>query len=283
VIEKVGPIKNPLTIIAVFASVVEISCAYVLPSISISLQGTYIWFLMLFPILLVVAFFIVLWFKPYVLYAPSDYKDDANFIKFFDSEKDYEENETLTAKSLAEPIANAVEEHAKNVNDYHVTDENKLTITTKKNIDEISPRFSCDPLKDSVYLRKNYSKDAYAFKFRILNILSDLGISSEPSNKENCMDIIARKKDGKIIPIAVRYYQAPLTDGPVVVKLEDSIKRCMARLGTDESILIISSHISSNASKLLNGLFSKEKLHIITGTDERLLISKLKRVFGLRD
>ncbi|CAH6896269.1 conserved hypothetical protein [Vibrio chagasii] len=73
-------IKNPLTIIAVFASIVEISGSIVLPNLEPEIQGLYVWFLMLFPSGLVAAFFVVLWFKNTVLYAPTDYRNDQSFM-----------------------------------------------------------------------------------------------------------------------------------------------------------------------------------------------------------
>ncbi len=80
-IENIGTIKNPLTIIAMFAGIAEISGTVVLPFISIENQSLYIWFLMIFPFLLVIIFFLTLNFNHRVLYSPSDYKDEDNFIK----------------------------------------------------------------------------------------------------------------------------------------------------------------------------------------------------------
>jgi hypothetical protein len=80
-IEKVGPIKNPLTIIAIFAAIAEISGTIVLPFIDTANQATYVWFLMVFPILLIILFFVTLNFNHKVLYAPSDYQNEDNFLK----------------------------------------------------------------------------------------------------------------------------------------------------------------------------------------------------------
>ena len=63
-----------------FAGIVEISSSTVLPFLAEGCQQTYIWFLMLFPTLLVVAFFITLNYNNKVLYAPSDYKSDEGFL-----------------------------------------------------------------------------------------------------------------------------------------------------------------------------------------------------------
>ncbi len=44
-IEKIGTIKNPLTSIAIFAAIAEISGTVVLPFIAEANQSTYVWFL----------------------------------------------------------------------------------------------------------------------------------------------------------------------------------------------------------------------------------------------
>ena len=80
-IEKIGAVKNPLSIIAIFAGIAEISGTTVLPFLAQANQATFIWFLMLFPTILVLAFFAILFAKPSALYAPSDYRDEANFIR----------------------------------------------------------------------------------------------------------------------------------------------------------------------------------------------------------
>jgi len=79
-IAQVGAIKNPLTIIAIFAGIAEISGTLVLPHIAPDNQYLYIWFLMGFPLLLVVIFFITLNFNHKVLYAPSDFHDENHFL-----------------------------------------------------------------------------------------------------------------------------------------------------------------------------------------------------------
>lgn len=82
-IEKIGSVKNPLTVIAIFAGLAEVSGTVVLPFINDAVQGTFVWFLMGFPLLLVILFFGTLWAKPVVLYAPSDYRDERIFENLF--------------------------------------------------------------------------------------------------------------------------------------------------------------------------------------------------------
>ncbi|MGC3990189.1 MAG: hypothetical protein QM796_11005 [Chthoniobacteraceae bacterium] len=77
--EKIGHIKNPLTIIAIFAGLAEVGGTIVLPILQPNVQALYVWFLMIFPTSLVGVFFFVLYHKHQVLYAPSDYHSDHAF------------------------------------------------------------------------------------------------------------------------------------------------------------------------------------------------------------
>ena len=75
-----GHIKNPLTVVAIFAGIAEVSGTIVLPFILPANQVTFMWFLMVFPTLLVAIFFLTLNFNHAVLYAPSDFRDDQAFL-----------------------------------------------------------------------------------------------------------------------------------------------------------------------------------------------------------
>lgn len=79
-IENIKTIRNPLTIIAIFAALSEIAGVTAIGLLSEELQKIFIWFVMIFPSLLVFLFFVTLNFNSKVLYAPSDYKDESNFI-----------------------------------------------------------------------------------------------------------------------------------------------------------------------------------------------------------
>lgn len=74
-------VRNPLTVIAMFAGLAEISGTVVLPLLTKNVQETFIWFLMTFPGLLVLLFFVTLWKKPNSLYSPSDYQNDSSFLE----------------------------------------------------------------------------------------------------------------------------------------------------------------------------------------------------------
>lgn len=73
-------ISNPLTLIAIFAGLAETTAVSVLPFLEPNIQSTFVWFVMLFPALLVGLFFAVLWWKSQNLYAPADYRDDSSYL-----------------------------------------------------------------------------------------------------------------------------------------------------------------------------------------------------------
>ncbi len=81
-LEKFTHVKNPLTVVALFAGFAEVSGTLILPLIERETQATYVWFLMGFPTLLILLFFAILNWNHTVLYAPSDFKDEENFTKF---------------------------------------------------------------------------------------------------------------------------------------------------------------------------------------------------------
>lgn len=78
-VTKFGKVSNPLTIIAIFAGISEISGTVVLPLIEKENQFYFMWFVIFFPLVLILMFFITLWTNHMVLYAPSDFQSDLGF------------------------------------------------------------------------------------------------------------------------------------------------------------------------------------------------------------
>lgn len=79
-LDKIRNINNPLTVIAIFATLTEVGGTVVLPSLSDTNQSTFMWFLILFPSALLILFFATLNFNPTVLYAPSDFQEDSSYL-----------------------------------------------------------------------------------------------------------------------------------------------------------------------------------------------------------
>lgn len=80
-------VTNPITLIAIFATLSETSAAITLPFLDNEERDLYVWFLISFPFYLLLLFFVTLNFNYRSLYAPSDFADERNFIKAADAEQ----------------------------------------------------------------------------------------------------------------------------------------------------------------------------------------------------
>lgn len=152
-VEKIGTVKNPLTVIAIFAAIAEISGTTVLPFISSTNQSLYVWFLMLFPAFLVAIFFLTLNFNHKVLYAPSDFKDENIFLKLFDKASP-EEQEQKMKDELTED----------NNNTYLISDKKdrlaRLSLAEKLVMNRISKEIGATIKSDMVF---SYNNNKFMF------------------------------------------------------------------------------------------------------------------------
>ncbi len=88
-----GLTRNPLGIIALFVSLIYGFACLVLSASLNNLHGQeerlpLIWFIILFPFLILIAFTYLVIYHHKKLYAPSDYKDEKNFVNAFMGNKD---------------------------------------------------------------------------------------------------------------------------------------------------------------------------------------------------
>lgn len=74
-------VSNPLTIIAIFSGLAEMLATVALIQSPPEIQSIFVYFVMAFPTVLVLLFFFVLYFKNTVLYAPSDYENQAHYLE----------------------------------------------------------------------------------------------------------------------------------------------------------------------------------------------------------
>ncbi len=74
-------VSNPLTIIAIFASLAESLATGALIYLPSDIQNIFVYFVMIFPLTIVLLFFYILYFKNTVLYAPSDYENESNYLE----------------------------------------------------------------------------------------------------------------------------------------------------------------------------------------------------------
>ncbi len=72
--------KNPLGIIALFVFFIEaIATVSLGTAVNTPYVGHLVWFIILYPTFIALAFFILLWVKREALYSPADFRDDAMF------------------------------------------------------------------------------------------------------------------------------------------------------------------------------------------------------------
>lgn len=90
-------VNNPLTVIAIFSMLTEASAAVSLPYIDHENQKIYVWFLIVFPSILITLFFLTLNFNNKTLYSPADYA----------KEKIRETSQTQDHSTPAEPASPA--------------------------------------------------------------------------------------------------------------------------------------------------------------------------------
>ena len=127
-IEKIRGIQNPLTIIAIFAGLAEVAGTVALATANKEVQPTFVWFVMGFPTLLVVAFFLTLNFNPRVLYAPSDFRTDDNFLHMLSGGRAMNENFRSLAQQLEVASRSILEETVKQLGEASSKERARLTV-----------------------------------------------------------------------------------------------------------------------------------------------------------
>lgn len=74
-------VSNPLTVVAIFAGLAEAFAAIALINIPNDIQQIFVFFVMAFPVLIVLLFFAVLNWNHTVLYAPGDFQDEGMYLE----------------------------------------------------------------------------------------------------------------------------------------------------------------------------------------------------------
>lgn len=100
-------ITNPMTIIAIFATLSETSAAVSLPFLDNEEKEIYVWFLISFPFYLLFLFFATLNFNYRSLYSPSDFEKDEHFLKAMDKDEPQENSPSVKGSKSASFPCNA--------------------------------------------------------------------------------------------------------------------------------------------------------------------------------
>lgn len=188
-------IKNPLTVIGLFAGIAEIAGTTVLPLVSEDVQNIFIWYVMGFPVLLVILFFITLNFNPKVLYSPSDFSDEKNFMTLLTQITKAVDDVITVSPDIEEqlkPVETAIETAAMQTN----SDKNCIRISIDAKhlaATDISTNFICDAEENAYVLfsgkRVSLDKEATSIGRQSDIIIDDLTVS-----RKHCM--ISKMPDG---------------------------------------------------------------------------------------
>lgn len=108
-------VSNPLTIIAIFAGLAETFATAVLLVLPEKVQMIFIWYVMLFPVILVLAFFGVLYRKPTVFYAPSDYPNPSDFLRVMLNKIEKEAAQAIDEIPASDELTQEAKSHIKRV------------------------------------------------------------------------------------------------------------------------------------------------------------------------
>ncbi|WP_207951636.1 hypothetical protein [Pseudomaricurvus alcaniphilus] len=230
-VEKIGHIKNPLTVIAIFAAIAEISGTTVLPFIEADNQNIYIWFLMFFPIFLVGIFFLTLNFNHRVLYAPSDYKDEKNFVNPY-------------GKASPEEQGNKLREEVEEIEAEGSAEKSSATEKTDKNEREAESthdKFMSAAKINSIRNRQLMADVTLAEKLAVnkltkelgLNFKTDVRLEFPDSNVRAVYDALAIDDD-EVHAVEVKLFKARHVDPSRLAKvLEQSELAAQSFRGID--------------------------------------------------
>lgn len=278
-VEKIGHIKNPLTVIAIFAAIAEISGTTVLPFIESENQGIYIWFLMIFPVFLVGIFFLTLNFNHKVLYAPSDYKNEDNFLKSF-SRATTQEKEDKLREDIEEAEDNSPTEEDV------VESENDITSSQESSNASVSPQHTTNFVLNSERYASLMANVSLAEKLSIMKLSKDMGLDFKtdvrfetPSNRKIIFDGVALDKN-KIHAVEVKLFRHEHINPSRLEKVLLEAELMASQLkGIDSTELVIHfiavvdnpevdiSRVKQRLTRYLDRYNVNVKLHVVTLDD----------------
>jgi hypothetical protein len=175
-IEKMRAIQNPLTVIAIFAALAEIAGTVALATVQADSQGIFIWFVMLFPTFLVACFFLTLNFNPTVLYAPSDFKNEENFLDIIAGSRRLTANLQTIDSSLDTLRREVLGQLVSEVSSLREVDRRRLSELLEQQMGEIRTQLA-QTRKSAEQLSFEITSEAYpqsALQARVLAFLAQI-------------------------------------------------------------------------------------------------------------
>jgi len=218
-----GLTRNPLGIIALFVSLIYgFACLVLSTSIS-NLHGDserlpLIWFIIMFPLVILVAFIFLVIKHHEKLYSPSDYRGDESFIQTIDKyrvkEKKLEEVKTL--ESAPESEENLKEESITETNQGGILQDSAIvdTIPEKKELGE-------KELLDIYSKTEMWSINELSLKYKIA-FKNNVVLSTKHGNFE--FDAYAKGPSTTYV-VEVKYWQANKSDKKLKLAIQNYLSQ----------------------------------------------------------
>lgn len=272
-------IKQPIQLLAMVLGIIVVS----LITATIYLSPIQIWLgwfslisSVCITLIVIHKFLLILKESPWVFHSPRDY-GPGEYFRIIKKMTDYEEEMSLHSAEATEKSKEIIEKAVP-----------KSALGTE-NIDEIVYKIRNEFATtysqiDSEIEKRNYLDLGVHFEEFVHNCLVDLNIpvkigsiieSIKPEIRFIMPDFIVTKKDGKRIPVEVKFYRKRVVAKDLPSRLVNQMKNYMDGMKTDESIIVISSEVTPAALQLFEELSGKNKIHIVVGMTEDRLKSQL--------
>lgn len=219
-----GLTKNPLGIIALFVSLIYGFACLVLSSSIKNLvtpeeRLPLIWFIILFPVIILSAFVFLVIYHHTKLYAPSDFRGDDSFIKVLDSksiqEKQLNEVKTLETAPIKEEIINFQDDlNNKEKNDDSIVVDSELEVGIESSL------VLENSTKDLVEIYKNTESwvvQELSLKYNVI-FKVNVALSTEFGKVE--LDAMGQNKD-TIYIVEIKYWEAKKSDKKLKLAIQD--------------------------------------------------------------
>lgn len=270
-----GLTKNPLGIIGLFISLIYGFACLVL-GVSISNLQTanerlpLIWFIIIFPIVILLAFIFLVINHHQKLYAPSDYKNEDNFLKSMD--KFVKRDKTSQSEKISEDVKTLVEDK-----------------------EDVLRKTNATPLKlspsDISSLKQNYllAEDLALKEFELNNNVSlkrNIFLQLENSSKKFEFDGIG-EKEGNLFLVEVKFSTLKHLSKKMKLRIQDFLRdieeneNVLSRFIVNlKPVIIIVSEIDNNSGlkRELKDYLKSLKLSV---TGKVYSFNELKKSYGL--
>ena len=203
-----GMTRNPLGIIALFVSLIYGFACLVLSSSLKNLVTEYerlplIWFIIIFPVIILLAFIYLVVNHHTKLYAPSDFRGDDAFFKNMDNKriKQRQEDEAKTLESA--PKNENIELEVEKETESKINGEVNILEETKK-VEEVKSEIVAEPIVNKYSNSEKWVSQELSLKYNVL-FKANISLSTQYGKIE--LDAMGQDSD-KLYIVETKYWES---------------------------------------------------------------------------